>query len=233
MSNRKPSVSCCARGFTLIELLVVIAIIAILASILFPVFARARSKARQASCTSNMKQLATAILMYADDANEFMPLWSLVGGSPIGGNPGGHPYTWDEQTYPYVRNKQIVVCSDNPFGHAYRSYALPRYVSGIQLSRFTAPPATVMLFEKGQYDWGVWDDATGENFHQSHTAKGQPGYSEAPFHANGKNFAFLDGHVKWYTVSAGPFADAFRPGADPGSCEYPYPAPAGDWPPAD
>jgi prepilin-type N-terminal cleavage/methylation domain-containing protein/prepilin-type processing-associated H-X9-DG protein len=220
------------RGFTLIELLVVIAIIAILASILFPVFARARSKARQASCLSNMKQLATAILMYVDDASEFLPRWSLVGGSPTGGNPGGHPYTWDEQIYPYTRNNQILVCPENPFGGAYRSYALPRYVSGIQLARFPSPVRTVVLFEKGKYDFGVWEDATGENFNQSHTSEGQPGYSDLPFHSTGKNFAFLDGHVKWYTKTAGPFADAFRPGAAPGSCEYAYPAPAGDWPPA-
>ena len=129
-------------GFTLIELLVVIAIIAILAAILFPVFARARSKARQASCMSNMKQLATAIHMYVDDYGEFLPRWSLTGGAPTGGNPGGYPYTWDEQTYPYVRNKQIVVCPENPFGGRYRSYALPRYVSGIQLSRFEAVTRT-------------------------------------------------------------------------------------------
>ena len=61
------------RGFTLIELLVVIAIIAILAAILFPVFARAREKARQASCTSNQKQIALGILMYAQDYDEAFP----------------------------------------------------------------------------------------------------------------------------------------------------------------
>ena len=61
------------RGFTLIELLVVIAIIAILAAILFPVFARAREKARQASCSSNQKQIALGILMYAQDYDEAFP----------------------------------------------------------------------------------------------------------------------------------------------------------------
>ena len=61
------------KGFTLIELLVVIAIIAILASILFPVFSRAREKARQASCASNQKQLTLALLMYADDYDETLP----------------------------------------------------------------------------------------------------------------------------------------------------------------
>ena len=63
----------CRRGFTLIELLVVIAIIAILAAILFPVFAQAREKARQTTCTSNMKQMGTAIMMYTQDYDETLP----------------------------------------------------------------------------------------------------------------------------------------------------------------
>ena len=61
------------RGFTLIELLVVIAIIAILAAILFPVFAKAREKARSASCESNLKQISLAVLMYAQDYDEKFP----------------------------------------------------------------------------------------------------------------------------------------------------------------
>ena len=71
------------RGFTLIELLVVIAIIAILAAILFPVFAKAREKARQAKCTSNQRQVALAALMYAQENNEILPVstafWSAIG----------------------------------------------------------------------------------------------------------------------------------------------------------
>ncbi len=61
------------RGFTLIELLVVIAIIAILAAILFPVFAKAREKARQTACLNNQKQIAAAVIMYAQDNSELMP----------------------------------------------------------------------------------------------------------------------------------------------------------------
>ncbi len=219
------------RGFTLIELLVVIAIISILASILFPVFSRARSKARGTACQSNMRQLAIAIRMYADDYDEVLPLWSLVGGSPTSSAPSVHPFTWDEQTLPYYTNKNLLYCPENPFGRNLRSYALPRYISGVYAGRLPNPVATVLLFEKGQYQFGAWRDATGENVRQSHTSEGQPGYSEAPFHNEGKNFAFVDGHVKWVGTSAGPFAAAHRSGADPGDCEIPGQPPTGDWPP--
>ena len=80
------------RGFTLIELLVVIAIIAILAAILFPVFARAREKARQSSCLSNVKQLTLGILMYADDYDEKFPVqdYTVAAVTYPGGGTGTH-----------------------------------------------------------------------------------------------------------------------------------------------
>ena len=83
------------RGFTLIELLVVIAIIAILAAILFPVFAQARAKARQASCTSNMKQIGLAVLMYTNDYDEMLP-WGASNG-------GATTTTWYDLVEPYVQ----------------------------------------------------------------------------------------------------------------------------------
>lgn len=83
------------RGFTLIELLVVIAIIAILAAILFPVFAQARAKARQATCTSNMKQIGLAALMYATDYDEMLP-WAAS-------NAGATTTTWYDLVEPYVK----------------------------------------------------------------------------------------------------------------------------------
>lgn len=83
------------RGFTLIELLVVIAIIAILAAILFPVFAQARAKARQASCTSNMKQIGLAVLMYTNDYDEMLPWGASNAGTPT--------TTWYDLVEPYVK----------------------------------------------------------------------------------------------------------------------------------
>ena len=93
------------KGFTLIELLVVIAIIAILAAILFPVFSKAREKARQTSCLSNQKQIALGILMYAQDYDEQTPIAFFTWDSPP-----GPPYCWRDLLVPYVKNNQIYQC---------------------------------------------------------------------------------------------------------------------------
>jgi prepilin-type N-terminal cleavage/methylation domain-containing protein/prepilin-type processing-associated H-X9-DG protein len=102
------------KGFTLIELLVVIAIIAILAAILMPVFARAREKARQTSCLSNMKQIALGVMMYTQDYDENYPIDASSCGSGSGRlqacskwNPNWRP---EAQTAPYVKNDQIFGC---------------------------------------------------------------------------------------------------------------------------
>src|SRR6476619_5776509 len=88
------------HGFTLIELLVVIAIIAILAAILFPVFASAREKERQTSCISNSKQLGTAVMMYNQDYDELMPLFRVA-------TPRN---TWAGLIQPYIKSWSMAKC---------------------------------------------------------------------------------------------------------------------------
>jgi len=92
------------RGFTLIELLVVIAIIAILAAILFPVFAQAREKARQTQCISNGKQISLGLLMYANDFDNRLPVYSWP-----------ESYMIAARAMPYIKNRDIFKCPSSPF----------------------------------------------------------------------------------------------------------------------
>lgn len=112
-------------GFTLIELLVVIAIIAILAAILFPVFAKARDKARQAACLSNLKQMGLGVMMYKDDYDNTYP--PVVNAQPTefpGGTgwiatlPSGYAWAWQQLIYPYTKNYQMFYCPNSPLRYS-------------------------------------------------------------------------------------------------------------------
>ncbi len=120
-------------GFTLIELLVVIAIISILAAILFPVFSSAREKARQTTCTSNLRQLGQAMLQYEQDYDELLPgIGSTFGNYAISYNNGNLGYlggAWAGSIYPYVKANGVYECPDDltvpaatPVGTQYVSY---------------------------------------------------------------------------------------------------------------
>jgi len=105
------------RGFTLIELLVVIAIIAILAAILFPVFAQARDRARSASCLSNLKQMGTAWMMYAQDFDERFPTANPLGiwdHCPTMKDRGGYGGWIGNLLMPYTKNANVYTCPTNP-----------------------------------------------------------------------------------------------------------------------
>ncbi|MBI3919976.1 MAG: prepilin-type N-terminal cleavage/methylation domain-containing protein [Armatimonadetes bacterium] len=191
------------RGFTLIELLVVIAIIAILAAILFPVFAKAREKARQASCQSNLKQIATAALMYAQDYDEKLTGWLWNGGGCSGGTA-----IWFHQLYvPYLKNTQVFICPSTG------------YNSGVNCGFWTAPPHTAETRAMGTSygfncsGWGcrcnrsigtvvhpaemfMVSDAPWGCMRPSQRSTCSSGYYIEP-HNGGLNMAYFDGHVKW------------------------------------
>ena len=97
-------------GFTLIELLVVIAIIAILAAILFPVFAQAREQARKISCVSNLKQLNTGVQMYTQDYDESLPL-----NFKQDVNTAQYWFTWHDFVQPYIKSYQVLICPDSEY----------------------------------------------------------------------------------------------------------------------
>lgn len=116
-SAKRRRVATGKRGFTLIELLVVIAIIAILAAILFPVFARARENARRSSCSSNLRQIGLGMLQYIGDYDETMP-FSFYG---TFGNTDATNYKWMDAVFPYVKNEQLFTCpSDSASNSRYQ-----------------------------------------------------------------------------------------------------------------
>jgi prepilin-type N-terminal cleavage/methylation domain-containing protein len=100
------------RGFTLIELLVVIAIIAILAAMLFPVFAHAREKARQTSCISNLKQMGTAMLMYAEDSDGLFP---PAVARPSRSQKNYYEMSWMAVLEPYIKSRGVYICPSSGF----------------------------------------------------------------------------------------------------------------------
>jgi len=194
------------RGFTLIELLVVIAIIAILASILFPVFARARAKARQAACSSNLKQFGLAIDMYAQDYDEMLP--------PHNDDEDPRPtaYDWRYETFiyrlqPYVRNTQLTKCPEDPDwkppGTADERWWSYDFNRGCEyapqqpywLAVFEDPAGTVILFDGGEPDHGVeLDDPDSLDKPNDWSDRARKAYTR---HNGGLNILWVDGHVKW------------------------------------
>ena len=103
------------RGFTLIELLVVIAIIAILAAILFPVFAKARDRANTSACLNNMKQLGTALHTYLSDYDDCFPMDRYQDENhKVPGDLQGSKYNWRTSIYPYFKSTEVMRCPTNP-----------------------------------------------------------------------------------------------------------------------
>ncbi|MCW3099720.1 MAG: prepilin-type N-terminal cleavage/methylation domain [Chthonomonadaceae bacterium] len=172
------------KGFTLIELLVVIAIIAILAAILFPVFAQAREKARAISCVSNLKQMGLSWSMYTQDYDETVIPYTIGGGSTTAG------FAWPYILQPYIKNYQVFKCPDSTYaiGYTYNAniarsdgYNLsgPRSLAGIQL------PASSPIFIDGN---GISGPQASNN-PPAGTTWAYPYNQATAFFINGTNFA--------------------------------------------
>ena len=186
------------RGFTLIELLVVIAIIAILAAILFPVFAKAREKARQSSCLSNVKQLELAMIMYKEDYDQCYVAGGLVTtvpattAGPFTGGDGKTRWWWFDMIKPYVKNSQIIYCpSDGTVqsccGFPNNSYHPNGAMSGVTDAQVLDPAQTLHLMD-AKLNYQVNENDPGS-------------YSSHNRHNQGWNVSFADGHAKWMTFN--------------------------------
>ena len=188
------------KAFTLIELLVVIAIIAILAAILFPVFARAREKAKQASCQSNLKQVGLAWLMYLQDYDEkLLPAYMTGMGQ------------WPQHLYPYMKSWQIYQCPSNYPISAYPSwdicYTINNYVAGVysittlgginSYEDIEAVAETCVFAERLKYGLPsrVGYYITGESATESGVLDNVL-HPCSFIHNDTMNVAFCDGHVK-------------------------------------
>jgi len=188
------------RGFTLIELLVVIAIIAILAAILFPVFARAREKARQTSCLSNLKQIALSVQMYADDYSESLPYYQR----PFG-------WAWYDDLAPYMKNRSITVCPSKPEWN--EDHATHKVGYGLNHDIFPAGPSAgssypapthLAMIDYPSETIGGADKNQGNVRCIGSSFSGSTAwpYNVGTRHNEGANFFFLDGHAKWMGASA-------------------------------
>jgi prepilin-type N-terminal cleavage/methylation domain-containing protein/prepilin-type processing-associated H-X9-DG protein len=204
-------------GFTLIELLVVIAIIAILAAILFPVFAQARAKARAASCLANMRQIGSALAMYAQDYDETLPYQdplartvdNNVWGVEFYADPTHSAWrtNWIHALYPYTKNWTFFHCNiktDNrpAVGNSDTNYMLNGVVNARALAAIPAPADIIWCHENNQRERVAWIRPRLDP--NSTTSWGAwllgPTYDFT--HNEGGTLLFCDGHAKWRKQSA-------------------------------
>jgi len=206
MQHNKQVVRRNKHAFTLIELLVVIAIIAILAAILFPVFARARENARRTACLSNLKQMGLAVMMYAQDYDEAYPQHRQSGGATT--------LYWQNIIQPYVKTTQIFQCPsttrtstvDGGYGANVLMFTSS---SPVKMAAIASPASTYMVM-----DYGTWrifgtypDDPTNLSYlpgvgeigvdcsgASAGTAQAD---CESGRHFGGVVVNFADGHAKW------------------------------------
>jgi prepilin-type N-terminal cleavage/methylation domain-containing protein/prepilin-type processing-associated H-X9-DG protein len=209
LSSRKLKCEVSGRraGFTLVELLVVIAVIALLAAILFPVFARARENARRSSCQSNLRQIGLGILQYAQDYDELVPARQHASGSVS-------PRSWRGMLQPYIKSADVFRCPSNRANAANaadgirRSYncnglsstanlcgtaPMPEIPTGtpVHLARIQNTAQLILVVEGRE---GFPEMRIDNNMYGSTTSYGRGDFFAG--HLGTANFLFADGHVK-------------------------------------
>jgi prepilin-type N-terminal cleavage/methylation domain-containing protein/prepilin-type processing-associated H-X9-DG protein len=221
MRNYKSKVGGMKKGFTLIELLVVIAIIAILAAILFPVFARARENARRTSCLSNLKQIGTATMMYAQDYDESYPQYHS--------GPSTARVPWTQSVAPYTSIKtaagaptvtravQIFKCPSLSYDAEYAAtnqvfaWASSSTASVTRMASVVAPASVYMVMDGSAYVIPLGNvlapsslyfvpgsrSLVAAAYQNVVTSTAQRADFEKGRHFNGVNVVFADGHAKW------------------------------------
>lgn len=228
------------KGFTLIELLVVIAIIAILAAILFPVFARAREAARKSQCSSNMKECGIALQTYWNDYDATLPssMVTWYAQSPTATNPpttwnatdfqtfacvlgvcpvptGQSPKTWAQMLYSHMKNKDIMFCPSDSTDHN------PTTANAYKLD--VAPVSYFWKFAIDRAWWGPLDSSNGKTQKESdfgYNSDQLVFFERAGFHSNASqglkndikiNCVYLDTHVKFASIVNGPSDYVMKP----------------------
>ena len=211
---------CGGAGFTLIELLVVVAIIAILAAILFPVYANVKQRALQTQCLSNMRQLGVAMMEYADDWDGTLPVaynevdWSYW-----------HENTFRERIQPYVKDKKVLLCPSGDkdtsdwrrHGHNVGHYAANIFVVCPhnamdffvrEIATLDAPAQTFFVGENKDGDWSLEPYMFPESEHDRRWGRGgmcwpyhpPPQDERRAAYDKGSTFIFCDGHAQWLTM---------------------------------